>query len=158
MTNAADNSSRLRWLIILLLSAVVVLCGAIVYLLLDTSADTTPGDTASTPRAVVEPLFVKVGPMTVNLQGEGYGRQLLYIGLSLKTEDKGTQAALLRYMPELQSRLLILLSGQDGEALVSPQGKERLAGDISALLDSPFVEGQAPLAVDAVLFTDFILQ
>jgi len=158
MTNGVNTSPRLKWLVALLLAVVALLCGTIVYLLIERDTRNSEADHSQTLRPPPEPLFVKVGPMTVNLQGEGYGRQLLYIGLSLKTGDKYTHAALLRYMPELQSRLLILLSGQDGETLVSPEGKERLAGEIRALLDRPFAEGQPPLSVDAVLFTDFILQ
>lgn len=149
----------MKWLLLFLLLVLTIFTGTILYLMLSDGAAKTPvAETAKAPAPAAEPLYVKVGPMTVNLQGGDYGQRLLYIGLSLKTSDEKTRAALNRYMPELQSRLLILLSGQDGEMLISPAGKEQLATDVLGLLDTPFAPGQASLAVDAVLFTDFILQ
>ncbi|MFA5495387.1 MAG: flagellar basal body-associated protein FliL [Porticoccaceae bacterium] len=153
------KSSAIKWLLIFLVVVLIALAGAILYLLLEGRQENVSPNTAKSPPAVAPDLiFVKIGPMTVNLASDSYGQQLLYFSLSLKTSDLQTRDIINRHMPEVQNRLLILLSGQSAEALLSSEGKERLSAQILSLFDQPFTEPQPPLAISAVLFTDFILQ
>ncbi|HEY8386686.1 MAG TPA: flagellar basal body-associated FliL family protein, partial [Porticoccaceae bacterium] len=154
MTDSKPKSQVLKWLLVILFTALLAVLGAILYLLLD-ARNAQPGETsarASQPVVAPDPIFVKINPMTINLSGDGYGQRLLYVGLTLRVGDEQTRALLDRYMPELQSRLLVLLSGQNADELITPAGKEQLATRILELFDTPFVEPQPPLNVQTVLF------
>lgn len=104
------------------------------------------------------PLFVDVSPFTVNLQSEGRQPRLLYIGLSLQVADKQTQDFLIQNMPQLRSRLLMLMAAQTAEELITPAGKEALNAQILGLFQTPLAVPQPPLGVVNILYTDFIVQ
>lgn len=61
-------------------------------------------------------------------------------------------------MPQVRSRLLMLLSGKQASELTSPEGKEELAQAIISQLNVPLTDNQPPLDLREVLFTDFIVQ
>lgn len=95
---------------------------------------------AETAKAPVpeKPIFLMLEPLTVNLQSEGRSR-FLQIGLALKLRDEQAKAQIVEFMPELRSRLLVLLSnrppriaghlGRQGPAgHGDPQRLERAAG------------------------------
>lgn len=157
MANPQTGSSKVMWLVGLLLVIVASLAAANVYLMFDKQAGHKP---ATRPAALVSPapLFVKVAPFTVNLDSEHCGAVLLYIGMTVKVGDAATQDYLSDNMPQLRSRLLMLLSGQDSTALISSAGKQKLADDIAEMLSHSLAKPQPELAIDEVLFTEFIVQ
>jgi flagellar FliL protein len=52
----------------------------------------------------------------------------------------------------------MLLSGQQADTLIKPEGKQRLANQILAMFDEPLTEPQPSLDVTGVLFSEFIVQ
>lgn len=110
------------------------------------------------------PIFIKIGPMTVNLISDDLGQHLLYASLILKVDSEETQEIINTHMPEVTSRLLLLLSSKTGEELATIDGKTVLTEEILALLDEPFTKPQPTtkpqpkLGISAVLFSEFILQ
>ncbi|WP_461481190.1 flagellar basal body-associated protein FliL [Porticoccus sp.] len=110
------------------------------------------------PGVAPAPIFVKVGPMTVNLVGDQYGQHLLYTSLTLKVDNDETRELLNTHMPEVHSRLLLLLSSKTAEELFSAAGKELLTQQVLAMFDQPLTHPQPPLAISSVLFSEFIVQ
>ncbi|MEQ6887216.1 flagellar basal body-associated protein FliL [Halomonas sp. CS7] len=104
------------------------------------------------------PIFLPITPFTVNLADDQYGPRLLYTGLSLKLGNEQSQAVLEQHMPQVRSRLLMLFSGKQADELTSPGGKQRLAEQVIAALEAPMSDTQPELAIDDVLFTEFIVQ
>ena len=104
------------------------------------------------------PIFIKIGPITVNLISDDLGQHLLYTSLTLKVDSEETQEIINTHMPEVVSRLLLLLSSKTGEELATMDGKTVLAEEILALLNEPFTKPQPTLGISAVLFSEFILQ
>ncbi|WP_027947447.1 flagellar basal body-associated protein FliL [Litchfieldella anticariensis] len=104
------------------------------------------------------PVFVEIKPFTVNVQSRQYEQRLLYVGLSLQVGDEMTRELLQEHMPQVRSRLLTLLSSQHAEDLVTPEGKKVLSSQILALLERPLTDPQPPLAINDVLYTEFIVQ
>ena len=158
MADSPNRSSKLGWLIALM----VILLGALVainmYLLLSDDSDDDDEENVEqveAPRAV---LYVKLEPFTVNLQSDLCGQRLLYVGLSLQVADTETENYLLEHMPQLRSRMLMLLSGQSSQTVATQQGKESLKAEILELFAQPRDDGQPELQVDDVLFTEFIVQ
>ncbi|MDV6319165.1 flagellar basal body-associated protein FliL [Chromohalobacter sp. HP20-39] len=156
--SATNKRGKSLWLIGLLLVLFSVGSSIGVYLLMDSRQEASANEKPSEPEEAPAPIFVKIEPFTVNLQHDEYSNRLLYVGLSLQVGDKKTKEILQQYMPEVRSRLLMLLSSQEAEVLIKPEGKQRLANQILASFDEPLAEPQPPLDVTGVLFSEFIVQ
>ena len=158
MADSPNRSSKLGWLIALMAVLLVTLVAINMYLLLSDDG----GDDGQAPVEQVEApepvTYVKIDPFTVNLQGDLCGQRLLYVGLSLQVADSDTESYVLEHMPQLRSRLLMLLSGQSSQSVATQDGKEQLKASILALFQTQGGEKQPELRVDDVLFTEFIVQ
>jgi flagellar FliL protein len=104
-----------------------------------------------------KPIFVKVAPFTVNLDSE-HSSRMLYVGITLRVEDKATADFLNEYMTSLRSRLLIKAGESKVDVIATPEGKNALKANILALLNEPFSTPQPELKVKEVLFNEFIVQ
>ncbi|WP_110656027.1 flagellar basal body-associated protein FliL [Salinicola halimionae] len=155
---AAPRKKRTLILVGLLIVLLAVASSVAVYFYLD--ARNGSGATDVVEDEAVEPpvpIFVTIQPFTVNLQSD-YGDRLLYVGLSLRVDDEQTSAFLNQHMPEVRSRLLMLLSGKSAEELIKPEGKTLMKQQILGLFDDPITTPQPALSIDDVLFSDFIVQ
>lgn len=107
----------------------------------------------------VIPVFMPLETFTVNLvTPDNNLDRVLYIGLTLRLPDDSTRAKLNDYLPEVRSRLLLLLSRQSADSLANEEGKQRLVAEIKSVLSPPMVKGQPNQVVSDVLFTAFILR
>jgi flagellar FliL protein len=121
----------------------------------------------STPPAAAEaapdlqkakpPVFVSLEPFTVNLQSEA-GDRYLQVELVLKVQQAQTSETIKLHMPEIRSRIILLLSSKKAEDLSTTAGKQRLSQDI--LEEFGQIKGLQHLHRDIgeVLFTSFVIQ
>ncbi len=158
---AASGKKRSMILIGLLIVLLSIACSVAAFFYLDSRSSGQSGDAEiaaeEPPAEPPVPIFVTVSPFTVNLQSD-YSDRLLYVGLSLRVNDQQTGDFLNQHMPEVRSRLLMLMSGKSAEELISPEGKIELKREILALFDEPITTPQPTLSIDDVLFSDFIVQ
>jgi flagellar FliL protein len=105
----------------------------------------------------VDPIFVALEPFTVNLQPNGRSR-FLHVGLTLKVADAASQGQVTKYLPEVRSRILSVLSNREGDSLLTPEQKAQLAGELLAALKQPFAPNLPPVKLSSVMFTTFMLQ
>ncbi|MCY1458553.1 Flagellar basal body-associated protein FliL [compost metagenome] len=61
-------------------------------------------------------------------------------------------------MPVLRNKLVMLFSGQNFDTLVTPVGKEMLRQQATATVQELAKQETGELAVEQVLFTNFVLQ
>ena len=101
------------------------------------------------------PVFLPLDTFTVNL---GDADRVLYIGITLRLKDEETRQRINDYLPEVRSRLLLLLSSQDAAVLATDDGKKKLMETIKQTLSTPLVAGQPTQVVTDVLYTAFILR
>jgi len=113
-------------------------------------------EAAPAPPAV--PIFFPLESMTVNLQSDDGQQHFLRIGLTLKLGDAATQQALTEHMPEVRSRILLALSNKHPDDLAPLEGKRALAEELKTLITEPTDKGAAPVRVQDVLFTEFVVQ
>lgn len=161
MAKTRSAGSRKPWWIIGILIILFSMgSSAAMYYLMDSrgSEDNVQAHTEIEEPRAPSPIFVAISPFTVNLQSHHYDQRLLYVGLSLRVGNQTTQDLLQEHMPQVRSRLLMLLSSQQAEDLVTPEGKQALSSEILALFDQPFTDPQPPLAINDVLYTEFIVQ
>ncbi|WP_213990993.1 flagellar basal body-associated protein FliL [Sodalis sp. dw_96] len=113
----------------------------------------------SAPPVPPTPIFLPLDTFTVNLVNPTNDPdRVLYIGLTLRLPDDATRKELTDFLPAVRSRLLLLLSRQDADALANDQGKQRLVDQIKQVLSEPLVNGQPRPVINDVLFTAFILR
>jgi flagellar protein FliL len=103
------------------------------------------------------PVFFALEPMTVNLLSDD-GQHYLRVGLTLKLGNEKVQEELQQHMPEIRSRILLALSNKHPEDLSTLDGKHALAQELKTLIEKPTDTGEPPVLVEAVLFTDFVVQ
>jgi flagellar protein FliL len=117
-----------------------------------------PAQAAATPAPPAVPVFFPLEPMTVNLQSDDGQQHYLRIGLTLKLNDAKVQQQLTDHMPEIRSRVLLALSNKHPEDLAPLDGKRALATELKTLIEQPTEKGAAPVNVEDVLFTEFVVQ
>lgn len=157
MAETSSGSKKLLWIMIILVVLSSAGAAAAIYMVLDQRGGTAGGEI----QQVVEretPVFTRIEPFTVNLADDRYGSRLLYTGITLLVGNEQSKTIIEEHMPQVRSRLLILLSGKQASELTSTEGKEELAQAIIGRLNVPLTENQPPLDLREVLFTEFIVQ
>ncbi|WP_144111484.1 flagellar basal body-associated protein FliL [Paraburkholderia sp. BCC1886] len=110
------------------------------------------------PAPAAAPTFFPLESMTVNLQSDDGQQHFLRVGLTLKLGDAKTQQELTDHMPEIRSRILLALSNKHPDDLAPLEGKRALATELQTLIEQPTDKGAAPIHVQEVLFTEFVVQ
>ncbi|MEA3639805.1 MAG: flagellar basal body-associated protein FliL [Lamprobacter sp.] len=158
MAQANSGSNKLLWMMSLLVVLSLIAAGVAAYIALQAqSGSETEKTEAATDRH--SPIFVDVAPFTINMTSSRGVSRLLYIGMTFKVGSEKTREILETHMPQVRSRLLMQLSAQQVDELTSTEGKTQLANKlITALQKPPLSELQPELAIEEVLFTEFIVQ
>ncbi|RUO35823.1 flagellar basal body-associated protein FliL [Aliidiomarina sanyensis] len=157
--NKDSGQNKMMNVLIALVALMVLATAANTYLLMDTRNMTFAALNGQNPTEQRrEPVFVKIDPFTVNLRSDQFGPRLLYTGMTLEVQEGVTRTILMNNMPQVRSRLLVLLSGQDAELISTPDGKVALSESIKARLSEPYGDSTQELEIFDVLFTEFIVQ
>jgi flagellar FliL protein len=112
---------------------------------------------SATPIAVPAPIFVPIEAFTVTLQNAETER-IMHVGLTLRVSDEQTRTRLEKYMPEVRSRILMVLSSQSPTAVQTQQGKTDMVTAIKQAVNRPFSPLPDGQYVTDVLFTAFVVQ
>ena len=126
----------------------------------DTSAAT--GTTPVRPAVALNtppppPIFLGLDAFTVTLQNSNIER-MVHMKLTLRMDDDASRERIERYMPEVRSRVLMVLSNQSPDAVITPKGKMNLAEAVLTALAEPFKPLNEGQSVRDVLFTEFVVQ
>ena len=121
------------------------------------AAPTTFVAPPQTPQAVPAPIFIPITPFTVTLQSADRER-IVHIAMTLRVADEQSRQRIEKYMPEVRSRVLMLLSAQTPESVQTPQGKVDLANALMKAVNKPFTPLPDGQYVTDVLFTEFVVQ
>ena len=105
-----------------------------------------------------EPLYFTLADnLVVNFRSPG-GTRFLQVGIDLMTYDEKGLLALQKHAPVLRSDLILLLSDQAQETLLSRDGKEALRSEALAEVRSNMKELSGEPVVESVYFTSFVMQ
>lgn len=104
------------------------------------------------------PVFIVVEQFTVNLAPEDAGDQYLQVAMTLQVADEAQVDRIKLYMPQVRSRILMLLSSKKASEIASVEGKKKLSEEVSAQINLPFTAKSAPQTVSNVFFTSFVIQ
>ena len=103
------------------------------------------------------PVFMNLEPFTVNLNPED-GEQYLQTAITLKVASGEVSEALSVHLPEVRSRILLLLSSKKASELTTIAGKNKLADEVLEVVKRPFSPKGPEQEVDSVFFTQFVIQ
>ena len=103
------------------------------------------------------PVFVVLEPFTVNLQSDGT-EQFLQVAFTLQAASTEEVDLIKTYMPQVRSRLLLLLSSKHAADINTPAGKKALGIEIAAAVNTPFTPAGKKQEVSDVFFTSFVIQ
>jgi flagellar FliL protein len=103
------------------------------------------------------PVFVTLESFTVNLQPEN-GDQYLQVGLVLKVAESTTADAVKLHMPEIRSRILLLLTSKKASEISTVPGKQRLSTEIIDETRLPLASQKIQQGILSVFFTSFVIQ
>ncbi len=112
---------------------------------------------AAAPPPSADPVYVALAPITVNLQPND-SRRFLHVGVTLKVADVKAQALVNQYLPEVTSRVLLVLSNRQSDLLVTAEDKAKLAAETLAVLNKPFGPNLPAVKISSVMFPVFMLQ
>ncbi len=143
-----------KWLWLLLLALIMAGSGvAAWYFLMHKAVDKSEEHQSSEPASL--PIFVELMPFTVNLPPDG---QFLQATFTLQVSDSTDTENLTLYMPQIRSRMLLLLSNKKADNLLLLEGKTLLTEEVMTLLKEPLEKGLKPIKVTHVFITSFMIQ
>ncbi|QQC63069.1 flagellar basal body-associated protein FliL [Paraburkholderia ginsengisoli] len=156
---APASPGPLKRIILIVLIAIIAAgaAGAGVWFFMSKRAPAAASAQAA-PTPPATPLFFPLESMTVNLQSDDGQQHFLRIGLTLRLGDAATQQQLTEHMPEVRSHILLALSNKHPDELAPLEGKRALADELKTLIEQPTDKGAAPINVQDVLFTEFVVQ
>ncbi|MCE1699898.1 flagellar basal body-associated protein FliL, partial [Enterobacter hormaechei] len=100
-------------------------------------------DSTNKTKVIESPVFMALEPFTVNLiDNEEHFDRVLYIGVTLRLPDEKTRQRFNDYLPEVRSRMLLLLSRQSAVALAKDDGKMSLVAEIKQTLFPTLIPGE----------------
>lgn len=101
------------------------------------------------------PVYEKLETFTVNLAD---GESFLQVEIQLMLGDPKAQDKIKKRMPEVRDGLLRLLSSKSPEELATPEGKDKLSGEVQSHINEILGVKKASKGVKKVLFNAFIIQ
>lgn len=104
------------------------------------------------------PVFLALDPFTVNLRYDEASPQYLQVGLALRLADETSIEAIKLYMPEIRSRILLLLSSKKATDITTPEGKDMLSAELAKEIAQPLAGHVSAKGLRGVLFTSFLVQ
>ncbi len=154
---AAPKKSKKKFVLILIILLVLLGAGggAAWYFM---GKDAGGAAQAKAKQAPKPPVFMVIEPFTVNLQPDGAGDQFLQVAFSLQVATEKDVDTIKLYLPQVRSRLLLLLSGKKASEISTIEGKKALSEEIIAQVKQPFAPGAPPQNVSNVFFTSFVIQ
>lgn len=155
-TTAVAGNASVKKLAVLAAAGILVLSGmgaGAWYFLQD--ADAKP---VASAKAAEPPVYIPLEKFVVNLQPDDTGEHYLQIQFTLQVPTPEQVELIKANMPQVQNRVLMLLSAKQAAELASPEGKQQLSKELVAAVNQPFVPKGDPQEVSDVLYTSFIIQ
>ncbi|RJX34172.1 MAG: flagellar basal body-associated protein FliL [Oxalobacter sp.] len=103
------------------------------------------------------PIFLSLEQFTLNLQPEGV-EHYLQVSITLQVASKDDVEQIKLYMPQIRSRILLLLTSKKASEIGTLEGKKKLVEEIKAQVNLPVTPQDKPQTVVNVFFTSFVIQ
>jgi len=161
---ASGGKGKLKLIVLIvlgLLLAVGLSIGGTFYFMSRGNTEAQPEAASDTPTAplrqpaiyeVLAPAFI------VNFSNTGGRQRYMQVSVALMSRDQAALDALKEHMPLLRNQLVMLFSSQEFASLATPVGQEMLRQQATASVQELAQKEIGKLAIEQVLFTNFVLQ
>lgn len=159
-SSGGGKKSSLAMIFIMLIAVGVCALAGYTFYELKSMKSITAGETTRVAKeqAPVMPVYVPMDTFTVSLLPTTKDAdRVLYIGLTLRVKDDNSKLVVEQYLPEVRSRLFILLANQTAEDISTDEGKSQLIEKIKKSVSNPLAPNRSAVVTD-VLFNAFILR
>jgi len=156
------KKSRKKLILILVMTLILLggIGGGAWWYFMDDDDDAS-GDTSAEKKVKVEkaspPVFVALEQFTVNLQPDT-GEHFLQIAMTLQVSAKEDVDLIKLYMPQIRSRILLLLTSKKASEISTLPGKKMLSDEIMSQVNQPLTPQGKLQTVSNVFFTSFVIQ
>ncbi|MCQ2031115.1 flagellar basal body-associated protein FliL [Stutzerimonas zhaodongensis] len=149
------------FIVIGLLLAIGLSVGGTFYFMSRGGEKPAADEAAATPAApqrqaaiyeVLAPAFI------VNFANAGGRQRYMQVSVALMSRDQAALDGLKEHMPLLRNQLVMLFSSQEFASLATPVGQEMLRQQATASVQELAQKELGKLAIEQVLFTNFVLQ
>ncbi len=96
-------------------------------------------------------------PFVLNFEGKSKARYM-QIGLEVVTTNDKAFAAVKKHLPVIRNEIVLLLSGQKYEEMVTPEGKEQLRAELIETINNVLKQHKVKKGIDNIYFTSFVMQ
>lgn len=96
-------------------------------------------------------------PFVLNFEGKSKARYM-QIGLEVATTNDKAHAAVKKHLPVIRNEIVLLLSGQKYEEMVTPDGKEQLRAELIETINNILIQHKVKKGIDNIYFTSFVMQ
>ncbi|EAR60573.1 flagellar basal body-associated FliL family protein [Neptuniibacter caesariensis] len=159
------KSSKLKLIIIAVVALIIVGGGGAAAALFFLGGDSAPAEEAAPAEPVrADAIYTKVRTMggkpmfVVTLQSKDKRPHYMQLYVEAKSRDQAVADALTLHMPLIVSRLNNLFSTQDFRTLQSLEGKQALREQSTDLVREIMQEKIGKPGVEAILFTNMVMQ
>lgn len=151
--------AKSKKMLFIIIGAVLVLAigGGAAFMLMGGKSKKADEEHAEEKSSSKVPVFVVIEPFVVNLQQET-GDQFLQVALTLQVPNAETAESIKVFMPQVRSRLLMVLSSKKASELLTSEGKRNLTDEIIDQLGEPFAGGGKGPSINDVFYTSFVIQ
>ncbi len=120
------------------------------------------GDTKAAEEEEVEPVAERSywplePPFVLNFEGKSKARYM-QIGLEVVTTNDKAFAAVKKHLPVIRNEIVLLLSGQKYEEMVTPEGKEQLRAELIETVNNVLKQHKVKKGIENIYFTSFVMQ
>lgn len=127
-----------------------------------TSAQTGDADAEKTDEEKVEEVVERSywplePPFVLNFEGKSKARYM-QIGLEVSTTNAKAFAAVKKHLPVIRNEIVLLLSGQKYQEMVTPEGKEQLRAELIETINNVLKQHKVKKGIDNIYFTSFVMQ
>jgi flagellar FliL protein len=116
------------------------------------------GEASETEEASAERSYWPLEPpFVLNFEGKSKARYM-QIGLEVVTTNDKAHAAVKKHLPVIRNEIVLLLSGQKYEEMVTPDGKEQLRAELIETINNILKQHKISKGIDNIYFTSFVMQ
>ena len=141
---------------VLLLAAIAG--GAIWFLKEDPPVEGEEAAAAAQAVKITEPIYTSLDPEFIVAFQEPKNARFLKLGIEVMARDDDTIENVKQHMPAIRDSIIMMLSGLDESGLFSPEGKQKMRADILAAVQQVLETNTGKPGVEAIYFTNFVMQ
>jgi flagellar FliL protein len=162
-TNPEPEAGGKKKLIIIVVAIVVLIAvavGATVFLMSGDSAEEVPVEevTEVVEEVSIPAQYIKMKPRFIVNFNVGTRQRFLQTSIEIMTRSQGVVDAVELHNPMLRNEIVRILSAQDFKTLRTPEGRIELKVKLHDQLATVLKREADVEGVEAVLFTDFVMQ